>query len=741
MRRRIVGLIGGKRRRRFLFGAGASVAVLVGLLVSNALAVHDETFQLDGDVSASTTTNVGGSTQNFDWDSFFNSSGQPSPVLPDPSRPGFGASGFNRDFLANANGSFNTSDDTTFATGSKDTLAITPGWQCNHDANVNSKIDIMNAYSAAYTAPNGDQILYFALERNANTGDGNVGFWFLKDENVNCSSPSGNTAFTGNHTDGDLLVVSAFTNGGAVSTIDVYRWNGGANGSLDTTSVAHGVDCKTTAANDEACATVNGPANGTGGTITTPWLTANKQDGVGHSLRTSEFFEGGLNLTKKNLAGCFNTFIADTRSSQSLTATLFDYSRGRLGACTSTTKTTPVQSDGTTTIPATGLDIPADPADAALQVKDRAEIKVTGVPSFTGTVTFHLCGPFDTSSTTRCGTGGVLVSSQNITTSGTYTSNAATVTSAGRYCWRADFSATAPTGVPPSSDSSETECFKVNPRTPTLTTLAGDSPVDFGQPVTDTATLTGTAHRPGTGGPAGSTDGSINPATLGGDADSTITFTLYKADCVTPATGTGTNPQTVSVSGDGTYGPVSFIPDAPGTYHWVASYGGDSPNTMASNPNPTACLDENEDVVVRQIPTAISTHQSAYPNDSATITSTVAGKNLPSGGTVVFRLYGPTNGGTPHTALENCLAHGDTVNLGGLLYKETKNNVGGAQSATTSTSNTTVSVDVSETYYWRVTYDPGNSTFIGRQSDCVENTVLTFNNDAGPGTQFPPPGP
>jgi hypothetical protein len=733
MRRRIVERTRGKRQRRILLGAGASVAVLVTLLVSNALAVHDETFQLDGDVSASTTTNVGGNTQTLDWDSFFDAAGN-EKTLPS----GFDASVFHRDFNTNANGSFNTSDDTTFATGSKDTLAITPGWQCNHDANVNSKIDIMNAYSASFTNGSGDEILYFGLERNANTGDGNVGFWFLQDDNVACSSPSGNAPFAGDHTDGDLLVVSAFTNGGAVSTIDVYRWNGGAGGSLGTTPVAHGVDCKTTTVppSDKACATVNGPTNGTGGTITTPWLTANKQDGVGHSLRISEFFEGGVNLTDSGLGGrCFNTFLADTRSSQSLTATLFDFDLGTLGECTSKTETTPVQSDGTTPIPAGGLDIPADPADAALQVKDQAKITVTGVSPFSGTVTFHICGPFAASSTTLCGTGGVLISSQSITTNGTYTSAAATVTSAGRYCWRADF-ASGTQGVPDSSDSSETECFKVNPRTPTLTTLAGDSPVDFGQPVTDTATLTGTAHQPGIGGPAGS-DGSINPATLGGDAQGTITFTLYKGDCVTPATGTGSNPQTVSVSGDGSYGPVSFTPDAPGTYHWVASYPGDLPNTTASSPNPTACLDENEDVVVRRIPTEISTHQSAYPNDSATITSTVAGKSLPGGGTVVFRLFGPTDGVTPHTALENCLAHGAT----GLLYTETKNNVGGAQSATTGTSNTSVSVDVSETYYWRVTYDPGNTAFIGRQSDCVENTVLTFNNDAGPGTEFPPPGP
>jgi hypothetical protein len=95
---------------------------------------------------------------------------------------------------------------------------------------------------------------------------------------------------------------------------------------------------------------------------------------------------------------------------------------------------------------------------------------------------------------------------------------------------------------------------------------------------------------------------------------------------------------------------VSFTPDAPGTYHWVASYNGDSPNTLGASHN-AACDDAGEDVVVRQIPTAISTAQKVFPNDSATITSSVAGNNLPSGGTVIFRLYGPTSGST---SFANC---------------------------------------------------------------------------------------
>ena len=147
--------------------------------VGPAFAVHDAAFQLDGDVSASTTTAVGGTTQTVDWDSIFTAAGAKKSPLP----TGFTSAVFDRDFVTNANGTFNTSDATTFTTGSKDTLPIS-GWQCTASANVNSKIDVMNSYATAYTAANGDQILYFALERNANTGDANVAFWFLQDQNV-----------------------------------------------------------------------------------------------------------------------------------------------------------------------------------------------------------------------------------------------------------------------------------------------------------------------------------------------------------------------------------------------------------------------------------------------------------------------------------------------------------------------------------------------------------------------------
>jgi len=738
---------GWHRRRRWLTAGLAvvsSTAAVIVLGAGPALAVHDEAFQLDGDVSHLTTTNVGGVTQPFDWDSFFDSAGSPiQSSFPDASVPGFTASGFDRDFVVNANGSYNTSDSTTYTQGSKDILNISSGWVCTASNNVTNKGDIQNDYAVAYTDPNThQQFLYFALERNSNSGDANVAFWFLQDPTANCSTANGTTAWTGNHEDGDILIVSAFTGGGAVSTINAYRWNGGANGSLGTTPVASGVDCRTTPSppSDNACATANTQ------NITTPWLTNNngKTTGLGHTLLPGEFFEGGINLTTTGLSGkCFNTFVGDTRSSQSLSATLFDFARGTLGECHSTTTTTPTPGAGSST---------EIPAKAQVTTSDSATINVSGVPQFSGTVKFSLCGPLALNSSANCQTGGVPISTKTLTdvaSPATVTSDppTTTLTEVGKYCWRADYSGDSARGVPPSSDpgnaTNQSECFTITPKTPTLTTCSGTfSPtggctpggtVDFGNPVTDNANLTGTANEPGTGG-INPPDGSINPTGGNGPAQGTITFTLVgPGSCTRLATGTGTNPQSVNVNGDGTYGPVSFTPDAPGVYHWKASYSGDSPNTNGADTN-SGCTDSNEDVTVRQIPTTISTAQKAFPEDSATITSSVSGNSLPTGGTVVFSLYGPTAGAT---AQQNCQAHGTTVGSGGLLYTETQNNVGGSNQVMVHTNNTTVAVDSNATFFWRVTYNPGDTAHTGSQSDCVENVTTTFVNDNGPGTLFP----
>jgi len=237
MTERLIGETGSRKRRRFLFLPLVVVACIALFVVAGAQAVHDETFQLDGNALAGAPTSIGGNSQAFDWESLFETNGDTKASLP----AGFGDANLVRDFQTSTAGAFVTKDETTFATGSKDTLPIS-GWQCNFDNNVNSKIDVANAYAASYTDPtSGDDIVYFALERNANTGTADVGFWFLQGD-VACSSTGGAATFSGAHQDGDLLVVSEFTGGGTVSTINAYRWDGGANGSLNPVPVASGVD-------------------------------------------------------------------------------------------------------------------------------------------------------------------------------------------------------------------------------------------------------------------------------------------------------------------------------------------------------------------------------------------------------------------------------------------------------------------------------------------------------------------
>ena len=124
----------------------------------------------------------------------------------------------------------------------------------------------------------------------------------------------------------------------------------------------------------------------------------------------------------------------------------------------------------------------------------------------------------------------------------TVSSPTAYVTSAGRYCWRAEFSGDADNGIPGSSDSSETECFEVNPVTPDLGDHRG-ADVFLGNEVTDSADLDGTATQPAD--PVINLDG-----TAGAPAAGTITFTLYGPDDCTTVAFTS---DPVDVSGDGTY--------------------------------------------------------------------------------------------------------------------------------------------------------------------------------------------
>lgn len=175
--------------------------------------------------------------------------------------------------------------------------------------------------------------VYFGMEVASNEGTKDVGFWFLKDQSVGCTAGTHATNFTGNHKDGDILIVSEYTKGGGVSTVKAYKWIGDANGYLDTNPIVSGGDCQDGVGTASICATVNrSPLLHSGGV---PWLTQTK---VGKGITSAdldvgEFFEGGIDLTANRLQGCFSRFLADTRSSATPTATLFDFALGQFNLC------------------------------------------------------------------------------------------------------------------------------------------------------------------------------------------------------------------------------------------------------------------------------------------------------------------------------------------------------------------------------------------------------------------------
>ena len=264
--------------------------------------------------------------------------------------------------------------------------------------------------------------------------------------------------------------------------------------------------------------------------------------------------------------------------------------------CTSTTVTTPKTAAGAD-IPIGGLSI----GTGVVGVKDSAVVSLTGgTAAPTGSVAFSLC---KVEAPGLCTSGGTSVGSTNLTGTAypvTVGSPTAYVTSAGRYCWRATWSGDSANGIPGSSDSSASECFTVNPVTPTLATTAG-ADVNLGQTVSDSADLSGTATQPAS--PVINLTG-----TAGAPAGGTITFKLYGPDNCTTLAYTSA---TVAVSGNGTYQTPSpqFQPTSAGTYHWVAVYSGSSPNTNGTT-HDAACNDADEDVVVSSVASSLSSDRS-----------------------------------------------------------------------------------------------------------------------------------
>jgi hypothetical protein len=403
---------GRKRRRRFgAVGAISGAALMAIVMVLPALAVHGtpipNLFELEGNAVNDA------SNPRDDWS-----------LLDD------GATDPNNDDSALASRFIGASSeapapDTTYFAGggSKDDLQIQGNWKYDVTGSAQDKAEILDAFAAAYEH-DGDNLIYFGADRQSADGDTFIGFWFLQGQ-LAFGAPANNGvgAINGTHTVGDTLVISDFTNGGSVAAVKVYQWvgsGGDTNGTLDlvfSNIPPEVVDCGqlVLTVQDDVCATVN-PAGGE----VAPWpFTPKANQGPPGFFPKGTFYEGGLNLTEliPGFPGCFSSFLAETRASQSVDSTLSDFAYGTLDTCnpemtvtktpsvtdvcagssTSVTYTYVVTNTGNTDL--TNIDVSDDKIAGAQAAFEAANGGSDDLAKGAAAVTFTLTGPVNATTT------------------------------------------------------------------------------------------------------------------------------------------------------------------------------------------------------------------------------------------------------------------------------------------------------------------------------------------------------
>ena len=333
-----------------------------------------------------------------------------------------------------------------------------------------------------------------------------------------------------------------------------------------------------------------------------------------------------------------------------------------------------------------------------LDLTDKATL--SGGASPAGTITFHL---FADNGSGGCGS--ELAGSPVTTTisgNGTYTSPSVHVSTVGIYHWVASYGGDINNKSVTGACGDTNENVTVGKASPAISTDASPltpTIVAGGLDLTDTATLSGGASPTGT-----------------------ITFHLFadngSGGCGSELAG---SPVTKTVAGNGSYVSPSVHVSTAGTYHWVASYGGDINNKSVSG----ACGDTNENVTVGKAGPAISTDASPLtPTIVAggldlTDTATLSGGASPTG-TITFHLYADNGSGGCGSELA-----GSPV---------TKTVAGNGSYVSPS-----VHVATAGTYHWVASYggDVNNKSVTGACGDTNENVTVgkaspAISTDASP---------
>ncbi|HEX7902712.1 MAG TPA: hypothetical protein VF487_02455 [Chitinophagaceae bacterium] len=202
--------------------------------------------------------------------------------------------------------------DSQFTQGSKDFFeAEDLRWSVSQ---TKAKNDIANG-AAVLVGTN----LYFAGDRTSNNGDAQIGFWFYLNGTGPHTRADGTQDFAPNHAIGDLLVLADFTGGGKNAAVTILKWVGTGGNVSNTNGTLNTTDCQgIVAQNNDASFPI--PAG---------WSFINS------CYDQNEFYEGRVDLSCVLGPGanlCFSSFLLETRSSQSITASLDDFVSGAFNA-------------------------------------------------------------------------------------------------------------------------------------------------------------------------------------------------------------------------------------------------------------------------------------------------------------------------------------------------------------------------------------------------------------------------
>jgi hypothetical protein len=231
-----------------------------------------------------------------------------------------------------------------------------------------------------------------------------------------------------------------------------------------------------------------------------------------------------------------------------------------------------------------------------------------------------------------------------------------------------------------------------------IQTTPSATSIVLGQSITDTATVTVSGANPPA--PTGDVTFVVCGPTAGLTSCDPAAGAAVSVENLSTATKVG---NAYSVTSD------PFTPTVAGRYCFAASWPGDT--TYTGGPFVDGSTRECFDVIALQ-PT-ISTAQSFYPNDSATIT--VASSNAGAlTGSVRFRLYQDSTTCAGTAIIDQTVALPAGADLG----------------KTVGTTNTTVAVSASATLSWLVEFTSTNSGILNVTSACnVESSTLSIDND------------